>query len=314
MSGKKSISIVMPVFNEEGVLRILYERLVEIVNPLPYSIQFLFVDDGSIDESLQILHELQNTDNRVQVLELARNFGHQNALSAGIDCAEGDAIILMDVDLEDNPVFIKDFIKKWEEGYNVVYARRGKREVGFLKRSMYAMFHKINYRITDINLEPAGIFCLMDREAVDLIKNLPERNRYIPGLRTWIGLSQIGILVDRDKRYDSTSRVRTRALFNLAFDSFVSFSTVPLQVAMLLGLLFSCLSFLGIITIVALKLTWDLPVQGWASTICVILLIGGIQLICIWLQGEYISRIFHEVKNRPNYIIQNKTGFKTNGR
>lgn len=314
MSNRKVISIVMPVFNEQDVLRILYKRIIEIIEPLNYEFELLFVDDGSVDNSLNILCDIQKTDNRVQMLELSRNFGHQNALTGGIDYADGDAVILMDVDLEDNPGHIVYFIEQWEQGYNVVYAKRGRRQVNFLKRALFSLFHKINNRITDINLDPAGIFCLMDRKAVELIKNLPERNRYIPGLRKWVGLSQIGIIVDRDKRYDNTSRVRTRALFNLAFDSFVSFSTVPLQLSMLLGLLFSFLSFLGIITIVVLKLTWDLPVQGWASTICIILLIGGIQLICIWLQGEYISRIFHEVKNRPNYIVQNKIGSKIDGR
>jgi glycosyltransferase involved in cell wall biosynthesis len=305
----KLISIVMPVFNEDKGLNNFYNRLKNVVNKLPYDFELIFVNDGSIDNSLEVIISLRENDKRIKIMDLSRNFGHQNALTAGIDEAKGDAVILLDADLEDNPEYINSFIEFWNKGYQVVYARRGERQVSGLRKICFDLFHKTNRVICSVNMDAAGAFCLMDRNVVMHIQKLTETDKYIPGLRSWIGFKQIGINTVREARYDNEPRVKFISLLKLAFDSFTSFSTVPLRISMFLGIIFSLLSFIGIIIVIALKLIFKLAIVGWASTISIILLLGGIQLVCIGLQGEYIARIFSEVKKRPNYIIRDKMGF-----
>ena len=309
MGAKKLISVVLPVFNEAGGLGMLYDRLKDAIPVADHDAEFIFVNDGSTDNSLDVLAGLRARDERVKIIDLSRNFGHQNALSAGIDHARGDAVVLMDADMEDDPASIASFMAQWQQGYQVVYARRGKRKASWLRSLCFTAFHKANRMISDIDMEAAGIFCLMDRRVVEHLKRLTEKDKYIPGLRRWIGFRQTGIDVARDARYDRNPRVRFRGLFKLALDSFTSFSTVPLQVSMFLGILFSVLSFIGILIVMMMKLVFKVAILGWASTICVILLAAGVQLICLWLQGEYLSRIFNEVKNRPNYIVREAVGF-----
>jgi len=309
MDNKKLISIVMPAFNEETGLGILYDRLAAVINKLSYNFEIIFVNDGSTDNSFRILASLHEKDRRIKIIDLSRNFGHQNALTAGIDHAQGEAVILMDVDLEDNPEYISSFIDYWNDGYDVVYAKRNKRKVSGIRKICFYIFHKVNRMISNIDVGNAGIYCLMSRKVVRHMKNFTERDKYIPGLRSWIGFKQIGIDTVRDARYDNNPRVKFGSLFKLAFDSFTSFSTVPLKISMFLGALFSLLSFIGIVIVIVLKIFFKTAIQGWASTISVILLLGGIQLICIGLQGEYLARVFNEVKNRPNYIVNDKIGF-----
>ena len=309
MDNKKLISIVMPVFNEEKGLDILYDRLATVINKLVFNFEIIFVNDGSTDDSLKTIASLREMDNRVKIIDLSRNFGHQNALSAGIDHAKGDAVILMDVDLEDSPEYISLFVDYWNKGYDVVYAKRKKRNVSGIRNICFNIFHKINQMISSVNIDSAGIFCLMGRKVVQHLQKLTERDKYIPGLRSWIGFKQIGIETVREARYDSKPRVKFGSLLKLAFDSFASFSTVPLKISIFFGILFSLLSFIGLFVVILEKILFKITIQGWASTIGIILLLGGIQLICIGLQGEYLSRIFNEVKNRPNYIVNDKIGF-----
>lgn len=309
MGKNKLISIVMPVFNESRGLNKFYSQLKNIIDRSSYDFELIFVNDGSVDNSLEVLISARESDKRVKIIDLSRNFGHQNALTSGMDQAKGDAVILMDVDMEDNPEYILSFISHWEKGYEVVYARRGKRKVSFLKKACFDLFHKVNRMVSSVDIDSAGIFCLMDRKVVGHMRELTERDKYIPGIRSWVGFRQIGIDTVRDARYDNRPRVKLRSLFKLAFDSFTSFSSAPLKISMFLGIIFSMLSFAGIAVVIILKLIFKVAILGWASTICVILLLGGIQLICTGLQGEYIARIFNEVKKRPNYIVRDKIGF-----
>lgn len=309
MSSNKLISIVLPVFNESGGLELFYDQLKDVIEKLPYDFEIIFVNDGSTDNSLSVLARLQKNYKQIKIIELSRNFGHQNALTAGIDSSKGEAVILLDVDLEDNPGYIAEFIKYWNDGYEVVFAKRGKRKVSVFKKLCFQIFHKTNRMISSINVDAAGTFCLMDRKVVEHIRRLTESDRYLPGLRSWVGFRQIGIDTIRGPRYDNRPRVKFSSLFKLAFDSFTSFSTIPLKISMVLGIVFSLLSFIGIAAVITIKIFFKSAIQGWASIISVILLLGGIQLICIGLQGEYIARIFNEVKKRPNYIISNKIGF-----
>jgi polyisoprenyl-phosphate glycosyltransferase len=309
MRSKPLLSIVVPVFNEEKGLGLLFEKLRAAVAGLSCDIEFIFVNDGSRDGSLYLLGELHQMDPRVKVIDLSRNFGHQNALCAGIDHAGGDAVVLMDADMEDDPGAIPLFVNSWQQGNLVVYARRGERSVPWFRGIFFRLFHWANKMMSSIPVEASGTFCLMDRKVVDHLKALKERNRYIPGLRSWVGFKQAGIDLVRGPRYDKCSRVKFGGLFKLALDSFTAFSTAPLQVSMMLGIVFSLASFVGIGIVVFMKVVVKTAIVGWASTICVILLAAGVQLICLWLQGEYLSRIFTEVKDRPNYIINNKIGF-----
>lgn len=310
MVTKKLISIVMPVFNERDGLKIFYVQLIKIADKLDYDFEFIFVNDGSSDGSLDALISLAKSDKRVRIIDFSRNFGQQSALTAGIDQAQGDAVILSDVDLEDDPAYILSFVDYWAKGYQVVYAKRAERKASFLRKMCFSIFHKINSAISSVNVDAAGAFCLMDREVVRHFKELTERDKYIPGLRSWIGFKQIGIPAIRNARYDNKPRVKLGSLFKLAFDSYTSFSTLPLKIAMFLGIFFSLLSFVGVAVVIMLKLVFKLAILGWASTISIILLLGGIQLICMGLQGEYLARIFNEVKKRPAYIIRDKIGFK----
>jgi len=309
MRKKKLISIVMPVFNEEKGLDIFYSQLKNVIDQLEYDFELIFVNDGSGDSSLNVLTSFYEKDKRIKILNLSRNFGHQNALTSGIDQAKGEAVILLDVDLEDNPKYIVSFIEQWNNGYQVVYAKRGKRKVSVLRKICFSVFHKINHMISSVHIDAAGTFCLMDQDVVKYMQEFSEREKYIPGLRTWVGFKQIGIDTVREARYDNSPRVKFSSLFRLAFDSFTSFSSAPLKISIFFGIFFSLLSFIGIAIVVALKLIFKLAIVGWASTISVILLLGGIQLICIGLQGEYIARIFNEVKRRPSYIVKDRIGF-----
>jgi len=304
------ISLVVPVFNEERGLDVFYKAICGAVSKREEAFELIFVNDGSSDRSLEKLLNIHRIDSRVKIIDFSRNFGHQNALTAGIDFATGDAVILMDADMEDPPDKICDFLEYWKKGYDVVYAVRKKRKVTVIKRILFALFHKINRMISDIPIPDAtGIFGLMDRKIVNIIKIIPEKNRYIPGLRAWAGLKQIGLEVERGERYDKNPRVSTRKLIKLAFDSYISFSKIPLKIATILGIVFFVLSVIGIFIIIVLKFTIGLQPLGWASIVMLILFATGIQLVTIGIIGEYIGRILDEVKNRPVYIVRQAIGF-----
>lgn len=303
------LSIVAPVYNEQKGIPIFYKTLVSVLKTTDVDWEVIFINDGSTDGSLDVLRGLHQSDRRIKVIDLSRNFGHQNALTAGIDFASGSAIVLIDVDMEDNPQAIVEFLAKWRQGYQVVYAVRGRRQVSLWKRWLFNFFHQLNVRITDSPMDTAGTFCLMDRQVADQFKKFSERDRYIPGLRAWVGFKQIGIKCDRGRRYDGHSRVGMLRLVQLAMDSIFSFSTLPLKMSIFFGCFFALMSFCSIIVIISLKLFTKLAIPGWSSILSAVMLVGGVQLICLGFQGEYLLRVFNEVKNRPHYIVREVLGF-----
>lgn len=300
-----AISIVIPVFNEQENLQILHQRLTHVMEEAGPDYEIVFVDDGSRDGSLKLLKEMAVKDERIVVIELARNFGHQVAISAGIDHARGRGVIIMDADLQDPPEVLPRFIEKWREGHDVVYAVRTNRKEAWLKRSAYNFFYRLLQRIADIEIPlDAGDFCIMDRRVVDILVGMPERNRFVRGIRSWVGLDQVGLAYEREARYAGEPKFTLTRLVYLALDGLISFSYVPLRMISLLGLGVSLVSIFLAIGYTIQKLTRGLSPPGFATTVVAIFFLAGIQLITIGVIGEYVGRIFEEVKRRPLYIIR----------
>ena len=304
-----ALSVVIPVYNEQDNLPILYERLTAVLTRCEPGYEIVFVDDGSRDQSLECLHSLEARDPRVKVVELARNFGHQVAISAGMDFARGQAVVIMDADLQDPPEVLPQFIAKWREGHDVVYAIREHRKEGWLKRTAYNLFYRLLQRIANIRIPlDAGDFCIMDRRVVDVLNGMPERNRFVRGIRSWVGLDQVGLAYERQERYAGETKYTFRRLLYLALDGLVSFSYVPLRMISLVGLCVSLMSFILAVFYTIQKLTIGLDPPGFATLIVAVFFLAGIQLITIGVIGEYVGRIFEEVKQRPLYVLRRVTG------
>jgi polyisoprenyl-phosphate glycosyltransferase len=299
------ISVVIPVFNEQENLTELYRRLLSVLEPGGACFEIVFIDDGSRDRSVEILHQIAGTDGRVVVVELARNFGHQVAISAGIDLARGRAVILMDADLQDPPEVLPQFIAKWREGHDVVYAVRQMRKENWLMRLAYTGFYRLLRRVANIQIPlDAGDFCIMDRRVVDILSGMPERNRFVRGIRSWIGLDQVGLPYERQARYAGQAKYTFSRLVYLALDGLVSFSYIPLRAITLMGFIVSLISILLAAGYTIQKLTVGLDPPGFATTVVAIFFLAGVQLITMGVIGEYVGRIFEEVKRRPLYIIR----------
>jgi dolichol-phosphate mannosyltransferase len=299
-----TLSIVVPVYNEQEVLATFCERLDATLQKLPCDAEILFVNDGSVDGTAAILETIAKRDDRVRVLTFTRNFGHQAALCAGIDHCDGDAVVLIDADLQDPPELIPDFYAKWQEGYQVVYGRRRRREEGVAKRSIYHLFYRLLHLLANIDIPlDSGDFSLIDRSVVESLRSLPERTRFLRGLRSWVGLRQIGLEYARQARHSGESKYSVAKLFKLAFDGIVSFSTAPLKLALVLGVVVSAGSFVLIALLVYLRLSRSFDLPGWTSLMVIVLFLGGIQLVTIGIVGEYIARIYEEVKGRPLYLL-----------
>ncbi|HJZ45544.1 MAG TPA: glycosyltransferase family 2 protein [Roseiflexaceae bacterium] len=303
------LSVVMPVYNEEENLPALHARLSAVLRQTDLSYEIIFVDDGSQDGSLTILRQLATEDPYVLVIELARNFGHQVAISAGLDHARGDGVIVMDSDLQDPPEVLPQFIEKWREGHDVVYAIRAQRKESWFKRMAYAAFYRLLQRVANIEIPlDAGDFCIMDRRVVDLLVGMPERNRFVRGIRSWVGLDQVGLAYERHARQAGKPKFTFTRLVYLALDGLVSFSYVPLRVITMLGFGVSLLSIVLAVFYTIKKLTVGLSPPGFATITVAIFLLAGIQLITIGLIGEYVGRIFEEVKRRPLYVVRRLSG------
>ncbi|MCC7162855.1 MAG: glycosyltransferase family 2 protein [Anaerolineae bacterium] len=299
------LSVVIPVCNEQENLEELYGRLTRALESVEPDFEILFVDDGSRDRSLGILTRMAQNDVRVSVIAFARNFGHQAAISAGLDQARGNAVVVMDADLQDPPEVLGQFIAKWREGNDVVYAIRGQRKEGWVLRTCYAAFYRLLQRVANIEIPlDAGDFCIMDRRVVDLLVNMPERNRFVRGIRSWVGLRQIGLKYDRAARFGGATKYSYSRLVALALDGLVSFSYVPLRVISMAGIGVSIISILLAIIYAIQKVFWGLSPPGFPTTIVAIFFLAGIQLITIGLIGEYVGRIFEEVKRRPMYVVR----------
>lgn len=300
-----AISVVIPIYNEEENIPILYQRLVKVLNDYEPDFELIFVDDGSRDNSPNLIYDLAAHDPRVIVIQLARNFGHQIAISAGLDFSRGNGVIIMDADLQDPPEVLPEFIEKWREGHDIVYAIRANRKEGWLKRHAYTFFYRILQRIANIQIPlDAGDFCIMDRKAVVILTSMPERNRFIRGIRSWIGLDQVGLAYDRDPRYAGKPKFTLSRLIYLALDGLVSFSFLPLRAISILGFIISFISIILAISYTIQKITSGLNPPGFATTIVAIFFLAGIQLITLGVIGEYVGRIFEEVKHRPLYVVK----------
>jgi polyisoprenyl-phosphate glycosyltransferase len=302
------LSVVVPVYNEESNLPVLHERLTKVLAVTEPQYEIVFVNDGSHDHSVTVMQELAARDPHIIVVELSRNFGHQVAISAGLDYARGDAVIIMDADLQDPPEVLPQFITKWREGYEVVYAIRAQRKEGWFKRSMYALFYRLLQRIANIDIPlDSGDFCIMDRRVVEILNGMPERNRFVRGIRSWVGLDQIGLEYERQARYAGRVKYSYRRLVYLALDGLISFSFVPLRMITILGFIVSALSILLAIGYTIQKLTFGLNPPGFATIVVAIFFLAGIQLITLGVIGEYVGRIFEEVKRRPLYVVRRVT-------
>jgi dolichol-phosphate mannosyltransferase len=305
------ISVVLPVYNEAENIRVVYDRLVHVLENEHLDFEILFVDDGSNDESAQNLDDLEASDGRVRVIGLARNFGHQVAITAGLDFARGKAVAVMDADLQDPPEVLPLFIAKWREGHDVVYAIRERRKENWLLRTSYVIFYRLLRRVANIAIPlDAGDFCIMDRRVVDLLKSMPERSRFVRGIRSWVGLKQVGLAFERHARHAGTSKYTVGRLMLLALDGLISFSYVPLRIITALGLSVSLLSLLLAVFFFAKKLIYGLNPPGYASLMVSIFFLAGIQLITLGVIGEYVGRIFEEAKRRPMYILRRAPGLR----
>jgi polyisoprenyl-phosphate glycosyltransferase len=312
---KKQISYVLPIHNEAGNIQPLYEALTEAASSLDYELEFVFVNDGSTDGSLTMLHTLQAADPRVSVINFARNFGHQIAVTAGLEFAHGDAVIIMDADLQDPPKVSLELIAKWEEGWDVVYARRRTRKDGLFKRATAKMFYWLLRRLADIEIpEDTGDFRLISRRVVDALSQFHEHNRFLRGLVSYVGFKQTHVLFDRDKRLTGSTSYPFKKMVKFAFDGIFSFSWAPLKLIGRVGYSISALAFLGALYALVMRIVAPQEtVPGWAFEVIAISLIGGIQLIMLSVLGGYIGRIYTEVQNRPLYIIEStRTSRKEN--
>jgi dolichol-phosphate mannosyltransferase len=304
------ISVVIPILNEEATLPTLYARLTNVLALLRLPYELVMVDDGSTDRTPELLRQLRADDPRVKYIRLARNFGHQAALTAGLAHARGQAVVVMDGDLQDPPEVIPGLIERWQEGYEVVYAIRRHRKEPPTQRLAYALFYRLLSRVASLHIPlDAGDFCLMDRRVVDQLNALPERNRFLRGLRSWIGFRQTGVEYERQARYAGRTKYDFWRLMRLAMDGLVSFSFLPLRIASSIGFLVSVVSMIVAFYYVVLRLSGSREPAGFAAIIVAVLFLGGVQLITIGIMGEYVGRIFDEVKNRPVYIVLEEEGF-----
>ncbi len=303
---QKKISYVLPVFNESAGIAEFYKELTQAVGKNKrYGYEFIFVNDGSRDDSLEKLEKLHKKDKRVKIVNFSRNFGHQIALTAGIDHATGDALIIMDTDLQDPPKVSMELIEKWEEGYDVVYAKRTSRIDGFFKKIAIFVYYRMQARLANINIPlDTGDFRLIDKKIADHLRALHEKHPYIRGLVSWLGFKQTAVEYDRQGRFAGNTHYPFNKLLKLALDGLTGFSTVPLQLITRLGFAASLLSVVGIVYVVITRIFFaEMTLPGWAVTMIAILFMGGIQLITLGVMGTYIGRIYSEVQNRPRYIV-----------
>jgi len=307
-TSRKLLSIVLPAFNEQDVLPLTYERFSKMektLDSLGFDYELVFVNDGSSDDTTRMLDELATKDSHIRAIHLTRNFGHQAAVTAGLQMASGDVIAVMDCDLQDPPEVLPQFLNAWRQGNQIVYAVRRKRKEWLGKRVAYWTFYRLMRAIAELDIPlDSGDFCVMDRSAVVLLNSLPERQRFVRGLRTWVGLKQTGVEYERDARAAGVPQYTLKKLLKLAGDGLVSFSSVPLKMLTRLGLAFFLCSMFALVWVV-IDSIWnftDAP-RGWASTACIILFVSSIQMMALGVIGEYLARIFLEVKGRPTFLI-----------
>ncbi len=301
----KDLSIIIPIYNEEGNIQILLDRLSGVVNSLNLDVEYVFINDGSRDRSMELIKELANKNPAVRYIDLSRNFGHQIAVSAGIDKCNSKAAIIIDADLQDPPELIVDLYKKWQEGFEVVYAkRRARKGENFMKKFTARLFYQTLKRITSINIPvDTGDFRIIDRKVVLALREMPEQQKFLRGQISWIGFRQTFVEYDRDPRFAGETGYTYKKMIRFALDGITSFSNFPLKFATIAGFFVSGITFLLSIYALYSRLITKDYVPGWTSLMLAILFIGGVQLISIGIIGEYISRLSTNVRNRPLYLI-----------
>lgn len=305
-----TLDVVIPCFNEEAVIPVLLVELRSFAAKLSCKVRFLFVNDGSSDRTAELLDSACADDPRLACLHFSRNFGHQVAVSAGLRYATGDTVAVIDADLQDPPAVIADMLEKWREGFDVVYGVRRNRKEGALLRAAYSAFYRALRRMSNIDIPlDAGDFSLMDRRVVDGLNSMPEHNRFVRGLRGWMGYRQVGLPYERQARQAGNPKYTLRRLYRLAIDGFINFSSIPLRIASWIGAFASLLGFALLVWAIGSALLYRQLPPGWASLAVMILFFGGIQLLVLGIIGEYIGRIFDEVKNRPQFIVAQKSGW-----
>jgi glycosyltransferase involved in cell wall biosynthesis len=309
------ISVVVPIYNEEENLPELRRRVAAALDSIPdESWELVLVNDGSRDSSLQIMRRMNAEDPRIKVVNLSRNFGHQPAVTAGIHHARGDCVVLIDGDLQDPPEVIPEMVARWRDGARVVLGeRRSRGDVSGARGVGFRLFYPVFRRISDLPTVPdAGIFGLMDRRVVDEFNKLPERNRFIPGLRSWLGFEQATVLYDRNDRAAGKPKQTLRRLVRYAMDGMISFSYKPLRAATYLGFVVAVMGFVtALVFIVRRLIGHEIAVTGFTTLLTMMMFLGGVQLICIGIVGEYIGRIYEESKQRPLYVVQDAIGFNS---
>lgn len=305
-------SFVIPIYNEEATIAELYRRVSAVMDHLDGLTEMILVNDGSRDRSLFLMRDLHQQDPRVCYLSLARNFGHQIAVTAGLSFARGQVVIVMDADLQDPPELVLDMVEQWKQGYDVVYAQRtARKKEGWFKRFTAYAFYRILKQLADVDIPiDTGDFCLMDRRVVDVLNQMPEQNRYLRGLRSWIGFRQTAVKFERNPRYAGDVKYTFKKSLSLAINGLVSFSRIPLRLSTYVGLFAAFLS----LVMMALVLYWRIfvphsPLTGLTMIIMAIFFLGAVQLISIGILGEYIGRIYEEVKGRPLFTLGEVAGF-----
>ena len=300
------LSVVLPIFNEEKNIPILILELTKALEPYN-NYEIIFVNDGSTDESETLIKNSCNQNPKIKLINLSRNFGHQEALTAGLENAKGDAIIMMDGDMQDPPSLIPQLVKKWKEGYEVVYTVKKKRNEPLFRRFLFNQFHKVFALLSEYEMPMnTGIFSLIDKKILKIIISLEEKNKYITGLRYWVGFNQCSIEFERPDRLEGEPKQTLPRLFKLAMDGIFSFSNKPLEIAFFIGMTITILSFLLICVILYIKLFTTKAIPGYATYTSIILFMGGINIFISGILGRYISMIFKDTKNRPVYLVKNK--------
>jgi polyisoprenyl-phosphate glycosyltransferase len=308
------ISIVVPMYFEEEVAQECYNRLKAVMEENDINYEFIFVNDGSTDHTIEILKEISKTDIRAKVVNFARNFGHQTAVTAGIDYANGDAIVIIDADLQDPPEFIPVLLDKWREGYEIVYAKRKKRsgETWFKLITAKYFYRFLNY-MSDIDIpKDTGDFRIIDRKVADVFKSMTERNRFVRGMFSWVGFSQTYIEYERDERFAGETKYPLKKMIKFASDGIIAFSTKPLRFVMTLGFISVLISLAVLCYTIIIKLVGQQVQAGWASIMVAITFFSGIQLLGVGIVGQYIARIYDESKNRPIYIVRETINLEQN--
>ena len=311
--GDFRLSVVVPLYNEELNIDYLFERLLSVLERLKMKYEIVCVNDGSRDNTLERLVDYHRRNQAIKVINLSRNFGKEVALSAGLDYASGDAVVPIDADLQDPPELIEELVAKWQEGYEVVYAtRRSRKGESWAKRFSANAFYRVIQKISHVSIpRDTGDFRLLDRRVVEAIKRTPERTRFMKGLFAWVGFKQASVLFDRPQRYQGKTSWNYWRLWNFAIDGITSFSFVPLKVWSYLGILISMLSFIYATFLVIRTLILGIDVPGYASIMVAVLFLGGVQLVSLGIIGEYLGRVYEEVKGRPLYLVREAYGFET---